>query len=152
MAPEQGRGESVDARCDLFSLGCVLYRMATGEAPFRGTDIISTLMAVATDNPRPPHELEPGLPPVLSELILGLLAKAPGDRPKSAQAVAETLEGIAAEGAASRVTPSKHPAPPGLPDLKTAFLRGRNGRSWPVWRRVSCCWGWPACGLPACSS
>ncbi len=90
MAPEQARGEKVDPRCDLFSLGCVLYRIATGKPPFRGTDTISTLMAVAVNHPRPPHELEPGLPPVLSALIMGLLAKETADRPPSAQAVAES--------------------------------------------------------------
>jgi serine/threonine protein kinase len=95
MAPEQVHGKSVDYRCDLFSLGCVLYRMGTGGAAFRGTDTISTLMAVATENPPPPHEREPGLPRELSALIMRLLAKDPDQRPPSAQAVAQTLETIA---------------------------------------------------------
>src|ERR1035438_6307906 len=47
MAPEQGRGADVDARCDLFSLGVVLYRLCTGNQPFHGKDTVSTLMAVA---------------------------------------------------------------------------------------------------------
>jgi predicted Ser/Thr protein kinase len=92
MAPEQVQGKSLDERCDLFSLGCVLYRMSTGQMPFKGTDMISTLMAVATENPRPPRELEPGLPPALSRLILHLLAKEPVKRPSSALAVAEALQ------------------------------------------------------------
>jgi hypothetical protein len=57
MAPEQAQGQSLDARCDLFSLGCVIYRLATGEPAFKGTDIVSTLMAVATVNPAPPGSL-----------------------------------------------------------------------------------------------
>lgn len=97
MAPEQGQGKTVDPRCDLFSLGCVLYRMATGAAPFGGTDMISTLMAVATETPRPPQTLEPRLPRALSDLIVNLLAKEPADRPASAQAVIEKLDAIGRE-------------------------------------------------------
>jgi WD40 repeat protein/serine/threonine protein kinase len=111
MAPEQGQGRSVDHRCDLFSLGCVLYLLATGEPPFKGTAVVSTLMAVATENPSPPHALDPALPPGLSELIMRLLAKDRAGRPPSAQAVAETLGHIAAGLAASPAAPSTSPAP-----------------------------------------
>ncbi len=105
MAPEQAQGKELDGRCDLFSLGCVLYRMATGQPPFRGTDIISTLMAVATETPRPPQMLEPGLPRTLSNLIMGLLAKEAADRPASAQVVVEKLGHIVQE--LSRPAPAK---------------------------------------------
>jgi serine/threonine protein kinase len=94
MAPEQLRGQVVDARADLFSLGCVMYRMATGEAAFKGTHTVSTLIAVATTNPRPPQELNPELPPALCDLILLLLAKDPNDRPSSALAVVEAIQAI----------------------------------------------------------
>jgi len=95
MAPEQAQGKNVDPRCDLFSLGCVLYRMSTGEMPFRGTDMISTLMAVATENPAPPVSLNFELPVELSDFIMQLLAKKPEERPASAQEVADTLSRIA---------------------------------------------------------
>jgi WD40 repeat protein/serine/threonine protein kinase len=94
MAPEQACGEKVDARCDLFSLGCVLYLLVTGTLPFKGADAISTLLAVATEIPRPPHEVAPGTPVELSDLVMRLLAKKPADRPASAQAVVEALAAI----------------------------------------------------------
>jgi WD40 repeat protein len=91
MAPEQAAGKVVDARCDLFSLGCVLYRMATGEAAFKGNDTVSMLLSVATEKPRPPRLVNPAVPAELSDFILRLLAKRPEERPPSAGAVAEAL-------------------------------------------------------------
>jgi serine/threonine protein kinase/Leucine-rich repeat (LRR) protein len=103
MAPEQAQGKSLDGRCDLFSLGCVLYRLATGEQPFRGSDMVSTLMAVATVNPAPPVSLNFELPTELSDFIMQLLAKNPEERPASAQDAAERLAEIAREPALSPV-------------------------------------------------
>ena len=94
MAPEQAQGKAVDQRCDLFSLGCVLYRMVTGEPAFRGTDVVSALLAVTTEEPPAPRQLDATVPAALSDLIVGLLAKQPGNRPASAQAVAESLQEI----------------------------------------------------------
>jgi WD40 repeat protein len=126
MAPEQAQGQSVDPRSDLFSLGCVLYRIATGEPPFRGTDMVSTLLAVVTEEPRLPHDVVPGLPPALSELILRLLAKAPEDRPASAQVVAEALERVPA-GAARQTAPE-----PGKVRLGSPDQQGARRRRWAV--------------------
>ncbi len=97
MAPEQVNAEGVDHRADLFSLGCVLYRLSTGKPAFRGTDPLATLTAVITQQPPPPRELNPELPPALADLIVRLLAKDPAGRPPSAQAVAEALQDIAGE-------------------------------------------------------
>jgi hypothetical protein len=105
-APEQAGGQPVDARSDLFSLGCVLYRAATGKLPFQGTDTISTLLAVATVDPPPPLRLDPGLPPRLSDLIMRLLAKKPEDRPPSARAVADALAEVERAPAAAPRAPA----------------------------------------------
>ncbi len=111
MAPEQAAGKAVDARCDLFSLGCVLYRLCTGEMPFKGSDTISILVAVATVQPRPPRQLNPQVPAALSDLVMKLLAKKPEQRPASAQAVVEAIGALEADP--TLVTPPpKRPVKP----------------------------------------
>jgi hypothetical protein len=94
MAPEQARGEVVGTRADLFSLGCVLYRMATGQPAFQAPDSVSLLVAVATEEPAPPRQVNPAVPAALTDLVVRLLAKRPEDRPPSARAVAEALAAL----------------------------------------------------------
>lgn len=91
MSPEQIEGQPVDARSDLFSLGCVLYQAATGKKPFQGKSTLALLRAVAERQPPAPREVHPAVPEALSALILHLLAKRPEGRPPSARAVVEAL-------------------------------------------------------------
>jgi serine/threonine protein kinase len=91
MSPEQARGETVDHRSDLFSLGCILYRMVTGRPPFQGNTPFAVLTALATDSPKPVLEHNPAVPDGLANLIDRLLAKDPNGRPSSTQDVFEMI-------------------------------------------------------------
>lgn len=91
MAPEQVRGSQIDARADLFSLGCVLYYMATGYSPFHGKSQAETIHKILDHVPTTLAQLFPGTSPVLSELVEKLLAKNPDDRFQSSLEVADIL-------------------------------------------------------------
>jgi hypothetical protein len=97
LSPEQAGGEAVDHRSDLFSLGCVLYQMLTGVAPFQGGNSRAVLRAVLFETPRPLGELRPDVPPPLNDLVERLLAKKPQDRPQSAEGVSAALHALEAE-------------------------------------------------------
>jgi serine/threonine protein kinase len=94
MAPEQALRQPVDARADLFGLGCVMYLMATGKLAFEAEDALATMLAVTRSEPTPPGELNPDLPAEVEELVLALLAKSPDDRPATARSVVERLKRI----------------------------------------------------------
>jgi formylglycine-generating enzyme required for sulfatase activity len=94
MAPEQARGQPLDHRCDLFSLGGVMFQMATGRCAFQGRDPIQILMAVANAQPPTLRELYPELPVALSDLVKSLLEQDPQHRPESARKVAQSLAAL----------------------------------------------------------
>src|SRR5262249_18395130 len=96
MSPEQVRGEALDGRSDLFSLGCVLYEMATGVSPFSADSVIATMRRLVDEEPRAMESLTAELPTWFVGIVERLLQKDPSRRFHSAQEVSELLEGCLA--------------------------------------------------------
>jgi serine/threonine protein kinase/Tol biopolymer transport system component len=109
MAPEQVRGEEVDARADLWSLGVVLYEMVTGRRPFPGDNPEAVRHAVLTREPEPVARLRPDAPPGLERAVRGLLGKSVADRYPTADAVAADLRLLL--GVSSSSMPMRMSAP-----------------------------------------
>ena len=94
MSPEQARGRPVDHRSDQFTLGTILYEMATGRQPFRRETPAQTIAAIIDDTPEPLHLLCPALPPPVRWLIERCLAKEPGERYASTLDLARELRSL----------------------------------------------------------
>ena len=92
MAPEQARGESIDSRADLFSLGSVMYAMCTGHPPFRAETTLAVLRRICDDGQRNVREVNAEVPPWLAAIIDKLLAKSPDQRYQTAEELAILLE------------------------------------------------------------
>ncbi|BBX33079.1 serine-threonine protein kinase [Mycolicibacterium mageritense DSM 44476 = CIP 104973] len=84
LSPEQARGESVDARSDVYSLGCVLYEILTGEPPFIGDSPVAVAYQHVREDPVPPSKRHEGISPELDAVVLKALAKNPDNRYQSA--------------------------------------------------------------------
>jgi len=95
MSPEQAEGRSVDPRSDIFSLGILLYEMATGKRPFTGETPMSVLSAIIKDTPPPPADVNPRVAPSLDRVIRRCLAKDPARRYQSAIDLRNDLEELA---------------------------------------------------------
>ncbi|MEO6259966.1 MAG: protein kinase, partial [Thermoanaerobaculia bacterium] len=103
MAPEQLEGLEADARTDIFSLGAVLYEMATGNRAFDGKTKTSLIAAIVKETPRPIAELQPLTPPAFEHVVDKCLAKDPDDRWQSAQDIASELQWISSAGSQAGV-------------------------------------------------
>src|SRR5919199_1598453 len=84
LSPEQARGESVDARSDVYSVGCLLYELVTGAPPFTGDSPVSVAYQHVREDPKLPSSVNPAIPPDLDAILLKALSKNPANRYQSA--------------------------------------------------------------------
>jgi serine/threonine-protein kinase len=118
MSPEQILGaESVDARADLYSLGCVLYEAFTGRLPFAGRSVVHILQAHLKMVPLPPSQVRPGIPAAVDRALLKVLSKEPSGRQQTAE---ELIRDLSGEGPGTGAG-----APPANPTRPTGGLLAR---------------------------
>src|ERR1700742_3990967 len=91
LSPEQARGEAVDARSDVYSSGCLMYELLTGQPPFRGDSPVAVAYQHVREDPRPPSVLDPDIPRDVDAVVMKALAKNPDNRYGSAAEMRDDL-------------------------------------------------------------
>jgi beta-lactam-binding protein with PASTA domain/tRNA A-37 threonylcarbamoyl transferase component Bud32 len=105
LSPEQARGETVDARSDIYSAGCLLYELLVGRPPFVGESPVSVAYQHVREMPVPPSRLDPVITPDIDAITLKALAKDPDDRYQSAREMKADLTRVLAGQQATAVVP-----------------------------------------------
>lgn len=137
MAPEQARSGKVSPQSDIYSLGVLLYEIATGRLPFTGDEPFAVALQHLSEEPPRPREVNAGVPPWLERIILKAMAKEPGERHGSASELMNELAAggrdepaLAATIAADPQAPTlvSNPAPPGWPGASSSSV----APTWPA--------------------
>jgi serine/threonine protein kinase len=108
MSPEQLRGESTDARSDIYSVGCLLFQLLTGRPPFVGDSPLSIACQHVTEEPAPPSKHDPTLPTAIDAVVATALAKTPSDRYQTAMSMKADIDAIREQLAGNALEQVRH--------------------------------------------
>ncbi len=132
LSPEQARGERVDSRSDLYSTGCLLYELLTGRPPFTGDSPVAIAYQHVREDPVPPSQVDPDVPPWADAIVLKAMAKPPADRYQTAADMRADLQRAASGLPVAAAPPTRADMYQGTQRMSTDPMTGRTSAIPPV--------------------